>query len=144
MPRSPRALTEIMSNPGNLAALVDRVREQARLLARVRQELDSLISTHLVAAAIFDRKLILYADSSAWASRLRFGSRLLRDTLVRKGLEVEKITVRITLTAGSKPRDTRVARQLSRRNGLLIEKTAEAIDDPELRKALKRLSRHGR
>lgn len=144
MPRAPRAITDILNFSGTAAALVAQLREQSHLLALVKQELEASLNAHLVAALMFNKQLVLYADSSAWASRLRFGSRTLRDRLIGKGLGVNKITVRIALPNGTRSVSRQVKRHLSRENGLLIEKTAETIDDPGLRQALRRLSRHGR
>jgi len=142
--RLPRALTDILSHSGTAAALVARVRSQSALLERVKRELGAPLNLHIVAALMHNKRLILYTDSSAWASRLRFSSRTLLGLLVGKGLEIEKITVRIALPSASTNSRSRTERHLSRDNSLLLEKTAETIDDPGLRQALKRLSRHGR
>lgn len=144
MPRTPRALADIMNLSGSVTALVAQVRSQSTLLALVKRELEASMRTHLLGALIRNKRLVLYADSSAWASRLRFGSRTLRVRLNAKGLEIEKITVRITLPFGIRPGSVRTERHLSSENRVLIETTAETIEDPGLRQALKRLSRHGR
>ncbi|MCB1828586.1 MAG: DUF721 domain-containing protein [Chromatiaceae bacterium] len=142
MLRTPRSLTHIIEHSGGAAALVAKVRAQQALLALVKQELDAPQPEHLSAALLRNRQLVLYTDSSAWASRLRFGSRILRDRLGGKGLKIEKITVRIALPHGIRHMNKRMERHISRENGILIEKTAAAIEDPALRQALQRLSRH--
>lgn len=144
MPRTPRSLAAIINSSGSAAALVAKVRAQTALLALVKQELDMSLKEHLSAAFMRNRQLVLYVDSSAWASRLRFGSRVLRSRLNGNGLKIEKVTVRIALPSAIRLGNKRIERHMSRENGILIEKTADAIDDPNLRQALKRLSRHSR
>ncbi len=144
MPRIPRALGDILTHSGSAAALVAQIREQSALLALVKRELEASVSAHLLAALIRKKQLVLYTDSSAWASRLRFGSRALRDRLIDRGVKIEKLTVRITLPSGNRGTNRHAARRLSLENSILIEKTAKTIDDSGLRQALERLSRHGR
>ena len=133
-----------MKFSGSTAALVAQVRDQTALLAQVTRELEPPLHTHVVAALMRGKHLILYVDSSAWASRLRFGSRTLRSRLIDKGSRIEKITVRVTIQSGAKRDRQQNKRHLSRANSILLDKTADDIDDPNLCQALKRLSRHGR
>ncbi|MCP4284563.1 MAG: DUF721 domain-containing protein [Gammaproteobacteria bacterium] len=143
MPKAPRALVKILKFSGAAAALVARVRDQSALLALIKRELDPPLKDHVLAALLRDKQLILYADSSAWASRLRFYSRTLRSRLTGENFQINKITVRITLRPEEKRRTQGGNRKLSLENSALIEQTADAIDDASLRQALKRLSRHG-
>lgn len=133
-----------MNFSGRAAALIKRVRDQSALLAQVKRELEPSLQEHVVAALVHSKQLILYTDSSAWASRLRFASRTLRGRLIDKGSRIEKITVRITIRSETSRRSQRIKRHLSPENGALLDQTADTIDDPDLRQALKRLSRHSR
>ena len=142
--KTPRALADILNFSGGAAALVAQIRSQSALLVLVKRELETPTSEHLVAAMMHDKQLVLYADSSAWASRFRFGSRKLRGHLISKGLVIEKITIRIALPAGIRRASMPFERHMSRENANLIETTAETIRDPGLSQALKRLSRLAR
>ena len=144
MARTPQALFDILNGSTAAASLVAQIREQSALLALVKRELEESVNAHLLATLMHDKQLILYADSPAWASRLRFGSRTLRGRLVSRGMEIRKITVRVFLQSGRRRGGPHTERHLSRANADVIETTAETIDDPGLRRALKRLSRHGR
>ena len=141
MPSAPKSLASIINNSGSTAALVAQTRRQATLLELVQRELEATLQAHLQVALLRDRLLILYTDSSAWASRLRFVSRTLRGRLSERGYQIDKITVRVSLKPAERaPGQHR--RSLSRENGRLLDRTADGIDDPDLRRALKRLSRH--
>ena len=141
MPNAPKSLASIISNSGSTAALVAQTRRQATLLELVQRELETTLQAHLQVALLRDRLLILYTDSSAWASRLRFVSRTLRGRLSERGYQIDKITVRVSLKPAERaPGQHR--RSLSRENGRLLDRTADGIDDPDLCRALKRLSRH--
>ncbi|MCB1764297.1 MAG: DUF721 domain-containing protein [Gammaproteobacteria bacterium] len=141
MPSAPKSLASIINNSGSTAALVAQTRRQATLLELVQRELETTLQAHLQVALLRDRLLILYTDSSAWASRLRFVSRTLRGRLSERGYQIDKITVRVSLKPAERaPGQHR--RSLSRENGRLLDRTADGIDDPDLRRALKRLSRH--
>ncbi|MCB1849962.1 MAG: DUF721 domain-containing protein [Gammaproteobacteria bacterium] len=142
MPNAPKSLASIISNSGSTAALVAQTRRQATLLELVQRELEATLQAHLQVALLRDRLLILYTDSSAWASRLRFVSRTLRGRLSERGYKIDKITVRVSIKPAERAPGRQHRRSLSRENGRLLDRTADGIDDPDLCRALKRLSRH--
>lgn len=143
MAREPRPIKDILNYSDMASGLLSRVREQSELLASVRRELEPPLNEHLIAALMRDKQLLLYADSSAWVSRLRFNSRALRERLASKGVVVSKITARISLPEPTRRTRKRPVQQLSRASSRLIEELAESISDVDLRVALQRLSRHG-
>ncbi|MEJ1383718.1 MAG: DciA family protein [Candidatus Sedimenticola sp. (ex Thyasira tokunagai)] len=143
MKKKLRSLAECLNTGTTMQALLSRSRKQQQLLQQVRSMLPEPLCEHCVGAVKSASRLLIYVDSSAWAGRLRFISRELTTKLNESGLRVERITVRVMLSP--KPRrqtENRRLRQLSADNASLIIETAEAIDDPELQAAMKRLARH--
>ena len=118
--------------------------QQAELLERVRDMLPAPLDQHALSAQRKERQLMLYCDSPAWASRLRFHSRELRNNLLADGVALDKVTVRVTPQSVPRRHRAPPVRRLSRKNSDLLLQVAEGIDDPALRDALQRLGRHHR
>jgi hypothetical protein len=71
-PRShPVPVTLALSSPG-LSDLVERARFLRQLDAQLRAELPANLSAHVQVANLYDDRLVMLADSSAWATRLRY------------------------------------------------------------------------
>lgn len=144
MPKRPLPLRNYLSGTKTLKGLIAETRQQARLLAQVKLEIPAPLDQHLLAVLLNSRRLVLYTDSPVWCSRLRFLSRSLRNRLLRKGLELDKVVVRVMVVTSPLPARNRPARKLSADNATLISQTADSISDPSLSSALQRLSRHSR
>lgn len=86
------------SNDGELGEIVQRAREIGELVETLSRALPDDLGEGLVAANIRDddeRRLVLIAASSAWASRLRFESQIVLDTAREHGLNVDSVSVRV-------------------------------------------------
>ncbi|MES9844714.1 MAG: DciA family protein [Candidatus Sedimenticola sp. PURPLELP] len=144
MAKRPRIISEFLRTDSKIRELLSKNHSQQKLLIKIRALLPSPLNQHCHAVVTEERRIILYTDSSAWASRLRFFSKDLSTQLNQHGIRVEKVTIRVMI--GNSPKKTRhhTPRHLSRSNADLVVETADAISDPELSAALKRLSRHGR
>lgn len=108
----------------------------------VRQHLPASLANHCHLANYKEFTLLLHADSSAWASRIRLESPQLQNKLIKfqefKG--IHRIIIHVTKVqpiAGREP----VRLKLSLRSGAVINELADNIDIPELATALKRLAR---
>ncbi len=145
MRRTPRPLHEFVTGGPAARVLLDRLSRNRELLAAVRALLPPDLAGHCVAALLDEGRLLLYADASAWASRLRFHSRELVRELARAGVPTGKINVRVLIEA--QPRRSpppRRVRRLSKKSAALIRQTAEHLPDPALAAALLRLAARGR
>lgn len=98
---SEKKLENLLSAPaGALSGLVERAREMQTLTECVRRALPSETRPHLVSAAYRETgTLVLIADSSAWASRLRFTSAEAVEAARELGLDAESCRVLV------RPRD---------------------------------------
>jgi len=144
MTSSPRPLTNILTHCTAIRRLQRRADEQARLLEKVRSLLPPPVDSHCVCADLTENGLVLVADAPVWATRLRFLVPRVAESL--PGLPAKTpVHVKVLPTEGlpKRPRDDRKL-QLSARNAGLLRQLAQDILDPELSRALKRLSLRGR
>jgi hypothetical protein len=143
MPNRPRPVTELLSSSSNLRLLLAQSQEQRSLLKQIHALLPPPLDRHCRAVLAKQQRLILYTDSPAWASRLRFFSRNLLDQLSKTGLGYKRVVVRVTLPREPTHRKPRRSQRLSPGNAELLAQVAETIDDPLLGAALRRLGQHG-
>jgi len=144
MPKSPLPLRNYLTGTKTLRSLIAETSRQARLLAQVKAEIPAPLDEHLLAVLLNARRLVIYTDSPAWCSRFRFVSRSLRERLLRKGLALDKVVVRVMIVASPLPARNRSARKLTADNAALLNQVADSISDPLLSSALQRLARHSR
>ncbi len=142
MADKPQPLGRLLRSSSDLNRLIARAQEQRALLARVTDELPSPLDQHCAAALERDGRLLLYTDSPAWSSRLRFHARTLSRQLRSKGLVFDRIIIRVIPPGGSKRKVPKrgQGRNLSRENASIIRSLSESVDDPRLQAALKRLA----
>lgn len=140
----PQRATYFLRSASVLESMQATLADQTRMRALVHSLLPANLAPHCLSVQSKDGQLLIYADSSAWASRLRFFTRDLTVRLREAGLTVKKITVRVLLANPERPKPSRCARQLSADNAALLAAVAEGINDTELANALRRLSRHVR
>jgi len=57
-----------------LAHFHSQIEQQKQVLERVRTVLPAVLAAHILHCVINDKKLLIYTDTAAWASQLRFYS----------------------------------------------------------------------
>jgi len=117
---------------------------QQQLLSRVQNALPAQMAPHCRAVALKRHNLVIFADSSVWASRFRYAARQLAARLPCNELGIREIRVAIYLEHSAPQRPPRRPRPLSAANGRLLQAVAEDMKDPALRASLRRLSRRKR
>jgi hypothetical protein len=142
MSKKLRSINNLLQTETTLTTLQARSREQSVLLQQVRRLLPSPLDRHCLAAVLQGDRLVLFTDSSAWASRLRYFSRDLVFGLQQQQLTVTKTAIRILVANRQKKRKQRHILRISQENARLLSQTADDISDPTLGAALRRLSRH--
>lgn len=104
------------------------------------------LSSHTRPVSYRSGRLLVHADGSIWADRVRQQHDRLMQTLrqdpVFEGLMQVSVRVAPTETASQAVKHRSV--RLSATSATLINSTATAIDDPELRAALQRLGSRGK
>jgi len=144
MARKPRPIQTIIGSSRGLRPLLAQARDQARITELVRNNLPPPLPEHTLGTRIKGKELLIYTDSPAWSSRLRFCSRNLQQQLLEKGLKIQRIRVRVNIDIQRPAPEHRSMRKLSSANARLLEETACSIAAPGLSAALRRLARHQR
>ncbi len=122
--------------------LVQKTRYHQRLLATVRAHLPPDLRAHCSGATTVGGQLLLFTESPAWATRLRYQQRDLINCL-RTHAYLHISTVRIQVVPPAQTLSpTRGPLKLSHANAATIQKAATAIADSDLRAALRRLAKH--
>ncbi len=122
--------------------LVQKTRYHQHLLATVQAHLPPDLRAHCSGATTVGGQLLLFTESSVWATRLRYQQRDLIDRLrAHAYLPISAVRIQVTspaqtLTSARRPL------QLSHANAATIRKAATAIADSDLQAALRRLAEH--
>lgn len=105
------------------------------------------LASHTRPVSYRSGRLLVYADGSIWADRVRQQHDRLMQTLRQDPLfeGLMQVSVRVAPSETAPPRAVkRRGARLSATSATLIDSTATAIDDPELRAALQRLGSRGK
>ncbi len=137
-------LNNYLQNSVEFATIRAKLQQNQGLLQHIRQMLPTPLNEHCIGLVVKPDRLILFADSSAWASRLRYFTRELQAKLGKKQMNFNKIDIKITID--NRRTKTihrgRRAKILSTKNSDHLQKVADHTSDPDLRAALMRLSTH--
>lgn len=144
----PTSLHKLISQSNEeLGTMVTKAKALMRLNGRLRRALGEPLASHCGVANMKSGELVLYADSSAWAAKLRFAATQIREILAAElGPRAADLNVKIRVVPAVQPEDSSVAvpRSISQRGADSIQAAAETVEDPELGEALMRLARHAR
>jgi len=126
------------------ATIQAKMQQNQAALQLVRSLLPTPLNDHCISLVSKQNHLILYTDSPAWASRLRYFSRELVIQLRNKQIDINKISIRISIEnrKNNKKHKGREARLISTENADLLSRVADHTPDPNLQAALRRLSSH--
>lgn len=137
-PFKPKAIGSlIQQDEGILQRLNSEIARQTFLLHHLKRALPSPMKPHLVAVRLRNHELVLYADSSAWMTRIRFQApQLLKHVPTQFGKPL-RTKLRIAPPATSELQ--RQARHLSPAAIQTLLEAASGTPDRDLKAALKRL-----
>jgi len=127
-----------------LADLVTTARELRRLNQSLLSVLDQPLTDHCRIACCDTEQLVLQVDSPVWASRLRYYIPTLLQELKQNIPDLQGLkSIKIHVAPASPPPAEKPPpqREISPAASRDIHAMAEAIEDPALREALKRLGR---
>lgn len=135
---------QLLSSGKALTRLGRQLAVQDELLNLVRSLLPHPLDEHCMSAILHENSLTLLADSSVWASRLRYLSRNLQQKMSKTGVKIINIKVKVCIVErpfGSTRRPHKATR-LSPANAELLRAVGECMQDEGLKDALLRLSQH--
>jgi len=127
--------------------LQSRLRRQAQQLQGILTALKSALpedcQSHIEVGGIRDNQLVILTDSSVWQTRLRMYSQSMQESVYQHTeLRPSRLIIKVLSPRRPPPEEHHPRRLLSQKSADIIEKTAQGISDPELRKALKKLAKH--
>ena len=147
---------ELVSSNDQLNKLYHHAKDVCALNEELHKYLTPSLSSHCNVANYSDETLTINADTSAWASKLRY---CIPDILKFAKLECGLInlkTVRVKVspihheanqskTGQDKFSGTNLTRKarLSKKSAEFIKNIAKSINDPELRKSIIKIGNHG-
>jgi len=148
--KKPEPMYKLLSNQDQG---LNRLISQARILTDVKiiinQVIDYQIAEHTDVAKIQGGLLTLICDSSVWATRLRYMEpqiikKLHQFSMLKK---LQKIEIKVRPSTFKPPEQQEKPKrraELSQNAANKIVNDSEAISDPALQNALKKLARHAK
>ncbi|MDN0083087.1 DUF721 domain-containing protein [Crenobacter sp. SG2305] len=125
---------------------LSRLTEQARALMALDRQFKKLVPANLAgycrAVRIRDGELVLFADTSAVAARLRLMAPGWLPALAKAGYVARTVRVRVVLPSLTPQRYNRLT--VGATGIEALETAAETVSDPGLAAALRRFARHRR
>lgn len=130
---------------GSLQRSLEHSRRLKQLDYGIRSLLPADLANHCQTANLRNNSVIMQADSTVWATRLRYQvPELLKQLRCHDALKGLK-TIRVTVAPLSGPQPPkRKPLAISNENGDVLRSAADSLSDPELAAALRRLARHAR
>jgi hypothetical protein len=140
MAHSPKSVHHLLKDRPTLKLIDSEINAQRALLTQVRQLLPEDLASHCVAARLRDQHLVLHADSPVWATRLRYLAPGIMGPMQADHPSLRGVKIKLLLTRPAPDPRRRVARR-SDVAAAIIHDTAQDTKQPQLRDALRRLSR---
>ena len=112
----------------------------------IKALLPAELASHCRIANLRKNRVVMQADSTVWATRLRYQTpEILKQLQQYRALQGIR-SIEVTVVPASKPRarPKRQPRPISKQNAHMIESASETLSDPELAAALRRLARNSR
>lgn len=144
MPHRPLPVKKLLHSGPVLKQLQQSLDLQQQLLSRVRSLLPAPLAPHCKAVIREQDHTAIFADSSVWASRIRYAIGGEVEKSLHKALATRRIRVRIHYDQVAPRTPTQQPLKLSDANSRLLNQLAEHMKDPLLSRSLRRLSRRRR
>ncbi|MDP1772958.1 MAG: DciA family protein [Methylobacter sp.] len=143
MAKKPTPFKAALSFPNRtIAHFYSQIDQQKRVLQRIHEVLPAGLAEHAVHCVINGKKLLVYTDTAAWASQLRFYNSAILAAIApvtRESVSIMQIKVRVeVLSATSLPERTPIIP--SAEKIALIHDQSLTISDEQLKLSLQKLS----
>jgi hypothetical protein len=143
MKKKPTPFKAALSFPNRtIAHFYSQIEQQKQVLARIHAVLPTTITEHALHCVINGKKLLVYTDTAAWASQLRFYNSAILAAIApvtRESVSIMQIKVRMEmLTKTSLPGRTPIIP--SAEKIAFIHNHSLTVSDEQLKLALQRLS----
>jgi hypothetical protein len=92
---SPKSISELLSNQPGLRRISASIPLQQSWADWLREGLAAELAAHIVSALPKNDELVVFADSAAWGTRLRYALAALKPDISGRDAALARITVRI-------------------------------------------------
>jgi len=136
-------INTILSQGPDISRLILHSYSLLRFQSIIRSKLNSPESEHIYLASVSEDTAILYTDSPAWASKLRFKTQQLIDIFrnIPNFPKIKTIRIKVSPTLYIEQEEN-IPTNLTPKTSKFLEEIADNMNDPELKSALLRLSKH--
>ncbi len=136
-------INAILSHGPDISRLILHSYSLLRFQSIMRSKLNSPESEHIYLASVSEDTAILYTDSPAWASKLRFKTQQLIDIFsnIPDFPKIKTIRIKVSPTLYIEQEENTPI-NLTPKTSKFLEEIADNMNDPELKSALLRLSKH--
>lgn len=119
-----------------------KAKQLEKLTRLIKASLPVNCQAHVQVADIRNFQLILMTDSPAWSSRLRlYSQNMIQILKEHTNIEINQVQIKLSQPQKIVEKPVRAFRYLNKNTAKMIQQTAEAIDDPNLQRALKNLAK---
>jgi hypothetical protein len=139
MAQRPNALSTYLFSHESLQLRLADIRAQSQLMEDIARRLPPALRAHCVGARREADSLIVFADSGAWATRLRYELPSIMPELPARNFQVRVVPPEISRPAPS-PNSPELPGSAAR----TLQETADGVEDAELALVLRRLASHHR
>jgi predicted nucleic acid-binding Zn ribbon protein len=96
-----QSVNELLSHRSGLRRIVDSIPAQLSWADWLRAALAPPLAGHIVSAVPKSPELVVFADSAAWATRLRYALAALLPDIRARDAAISRMTVRVQMKSGS-------------------------------------------
>ena len=142
-----QTVRQLIRSSQSLSRLFNEASNRSQLTERIRLCLPAELHPHCLAASVQGTTLVLYTDTPAWATSLRYQYRHLQAQLKHEHdlCHIEQIRVRVQPRSEQHPASSPAARPTNRSMpAAMPDSLTESAVDERIQTALKRLSRRQR
>lgn len=137
MKQSLKPVKNILQGDSDTRSLIRQAKEDAARLAKIRQQLPPDVVHHCTGVHQRGSTVVLYADSPAWASRMRFAARTLTQQL-----DIGQVIIRVVPpTPAAKNRKKAIPPRRSEAAAEFLDHSADCCDDPQIQNRLRRIAK---
>ncbi|MEW8299285.1 MAG: DciA family protein [Candidatus Thiodiazotropha sp.] len=138
--------SKIVASAASHGKLWQQLSSQRALHEQLKQLLPTPLDSQLKATVLQHGRLTLFVASPVWASRFRYLLPQLQRQLQQRGIRLDKVRTAILPDESKRTARSKKGAQaiLGREAGRRMHQLAQTIDDPQLRDAMLRLSRHSK
>jgi predicted nucleic acid-binding Zn ribbon protein len=99
-----KSVNELLSHRSGLRRIVDSIPAQLSWAEWLRAALAAPLAGHIVSAVPKSSELVVFADSAAWATRLRYALAALLPAISARDAAISRTAVRVQMRSESESR----------------------------------------